>query len=218
MSTKTKITFYGQSMFVIESEKGIKIGTDPFDSHVKSNLPDVSANIVTVSHSHFDHSNVSLFKGNPEIIREAGVFNISGIPLKGYQSFHDNKNGTLRGKNIIFSFEIDKIKFVHFGDYGSVSNISTLNELKNSDIIFIPAGGVYTINYKEATSLIKELNPKIAIPMHFKEKDTRIDIDDINSFKNNVKSIYNIKEFNFSFSISKEEIPKSTEIWIIYSS
>ena len=54
--------------------------------------------------------------------------------------------------------------------------------------------------------------------MHFKEKDTRIDIDDINSFKNNVKSIYNIKEFNLSFSISKEEMPESTEIWIIYSS
>jgi len=218
MEKETKITYYGHSMFLIQSENGIKLGTDPYDSHIKTNLPEVFANIVTISHSHFDHNNANLFKGNPEIIKEVGEFNISGIPIKGYLSYHDNKKGSLRGENIIFSFVIDNIKFAHFGDFGSIEDESAFNELKNTDIVFIPVGGIYTINYKEALNLIKDLNPKIAIPMHFKEKDTHLDIDNINSFKNSAKNIYNVREYNISFSINKENLPKTTEVWIMYSS
>ncbi|MHB8278052.1 MAG: MBL fold metallo-hydrolase [Candidatus Humimicrobiaceae bacterium] len=217
MASKTKITFYGHSMFVVESEKGLKIGMDPYDEKVKSKLPDVSADIVTVSHSHFDHSNIKLFKGNPEIIKEAGIFKVKGITFTGYSSFHDNNKGYLRGKNIIFKFEIDEIVFAHLGDFGSFSDAKILNELKNTDILFIPVGGVFTINSKEALNLIKELKPKIAIPMHFKEKDTFVDVDEINYFKNSLQDFMIAKEVDNGFEITKEELPGSTEIRIIYS-
>ncbi|MCL4378187.1 MAG: MBL fold metallo-hydrolase [Actinobacteria bacterium] len=217
MASKTKITFYGQSMFIIGSENGTKIGMDPYDTQVKSILPDVSADVVTISHSHFDHSNVALFKGNPEIIKEPITANIKGIQITGLAAFHDNIKGGLRGKNIIFKFEVDSIKFAHLGDYGSADE-KTVSELKNMDIIFIPVGGIYTIDYREAIKLIKELKPKIAIPMHFREKDTHIGLDDITYFKNNTGSFNKIKEIDKSFEINKAELPSDTEIWIMYSS
>jgi len=216
MISKTRITFYGHSMFIIQAKDSVKIGMDPYDSQVKSNLPDVSADVVTISHSHHDHSNSNLFKGNPKIINKAGMYDFKGIPINGFLSFHDNMKGTLRGDNIIFKFEIDDIKFAHLGDYGSAVNEKTFSEIKDLDIIFIPVGGVFTINYREAITLIKELNPKIAIPIHFKEKDTHTIVDDINPFKNSLNDFSNVKEMGKSFEISKDELPSSTEIWIMH--
>ena len=215
MQNKTKITFFGHSMFLIESGNGLKIGMDPFDENVKSRLPDISADIVTISHSHFDHSNAKLFKGSPEIIKESGKFNKNDISITGYISFHDNNGGSLRGKNIIFEIEIDGIRFVHLGDFGSFRDDITTELINNMDILFIPVGGVYTINYIEAVKLIKKLNPKIAIPMHFKEKDTKVGVNEINNFKNIIKDFI-VKELDSYFEIISEELPSKTEIWIMH--
>lgn len=215
MQKKTKITFFGHSMFLVESKNGLRIGMDPFDENVKSRLPDISADIVTVSHSHYDHSNTGLFKGSPEIIKESGKFHKKDISIAGYPSFHDNNGGSLRGKNIIFEIEIDGIRFVHLGDFGSFKDDATISLIKNMDILFIPVGGVYTINFIAAAELIKKLNPKVAIPMHFKEKDTKIGVDEINPFRNILKS-YIVKELGNNFEIITEELPTETEIWIMH--
>jgi L-ascorbate metabolism protein UlaG (beta-lactamase superfamily) len=217
MQNKTKITFFGHSMFLIESGNGLKIGIDPFDENVKSKLPDVSADIVTISHSHYDHANAKLFKGSPEIIKESGKFNKNDISITGYISFHDNNGGSIRGNNIIFEIELDGIRFVHLGDFGSFKDDSTAMKIMNMDILFIPVGGVYTINHVEASNLIKKLNPKIAIPMHFKEKDTKIGVSEINDFKN-ILSSYVVKELDSCFEIISEELPSKTEIWIMHGS
>ena len=214
MQNKTKVTFFGHSMFEIESEKGLRIGMDPFDENVKSVLPDIAADIVTVSHSHYDHSNTSLFKGNPEIINESGNYNRKDVSITGYNSFHDNNFGSQRGKNIIFEIKIDGMIFVHLGDFGSFGDYATMGLISNMDILFIPVGGVFTINYTGALELIEKLNPKIAVPMHFKEKDTKVGVNDINNFKSALKH-YNVKEPGSSFEIIKEELPSKTEIWIM---
>jgi L-ascorbate metabolism protein UlaG (beta-lactamase superfamily) len=215
MQKKTNITFFGHSMFLIESKNGLRIGMDPYDENVKSRLPDVEADIVTISHSHYDHSNTELFKGSPEIIKESKKFIKKDISITGYPSFHDNSGGGLRGKNIIFEIEIDGIRFVHLGDFGSFGDNATESLIKNMDILFIPVGGVFTIDHIEAVRLIKKLNPKVAIPMHFKEKDTKIGVDEINNFKNSIKG-YVLKELSNYFEITEAELPSETEIWIMH--
>ena len=214
MQNKTRVTFFGHSMFEIRSGNGLGIGMDPFDENVKSVLPDINADIVTVSHSHFDHSNTGLFKGSPEIIKESGKYNIKDAAITGYNSFHDNNYGSQRGKNIIFEITIDEMRFVHLGDFGSFGDEATEGLISKMDILFIPVGGVYTINHLEAVKLIEKLNPKIAVPMHFKEKNTKIGVSEINNFRNIIRS-YEVKEPGSYFEIRKEELPSKTEIWIM---
>jgi len=217
MSEKTKITFFGHSMFLIGSTKGLKIGTDPYDENVKSILPKTSADIVLSSHSHFDHNNFNLFHGDHVDIKTTGKFDIHEINIEGYLSFHDNLKGSLRGKNIIYKFTVDKMVFIHFGDLGEMLKESMIKEFYEPDIIFIPIGGTYTIDYIKALSLIKELSPKIVVPMHFKEKDTKISVCGIDVFKKEAEKTYQLKEFKESFEINKETLPAKTEIWIISS-
>lgn len=219
MNNPVKIDFYGHSFFRITSGEGIRIAMDPYDEHVKSILPSVSTDIALISHSHFDHNNISLFTETPEvIIQSPGQHEAKGIKITGFSSFHDKSGGTARGKNIIFTFSIDGISFVHFGDLGTFPHESTLAELKNSDIIFIPVGGVYTINYSEAFELVKMIQPKIAVPMHFKEDDTKVGVDGISGFKSLASKEMEFKEFKKGFAIKKEELPPRTEIRAVYSS
>lgn len=219
MDNPVKINFYGHSFFMVTSAGGIRIAMDPYNEHVKSTLPVVSADIALISHAHFDHNNVSLFTQTPEfIIQSPGQHEAKGIKITGFSSFHDKSGGTARGKNIIFTFSVDGISFVHFGDLGTSPHENTLAELRNSDIIFVPVGGVYTINHLEALELIKIIQPKIAVPMHFKESDTKIGIGDISGFKSLASKEMVFKEFDREFTIKKEDLPSGTEIWTFYSS
>jgi len=219
MDNPVKINFYGHSFFMVTSAGGIKIAMDPYNEQVKSPVPAVSADITLISHAHFDHNNISLFTQIPEfIIQSPGQHEAKGMKITGFSSFHDKSGGTARGKNIIFTFSVDGVSFVHFGDLGTFPHENTLAELKSSDIVLIPIGGVYTINHVEALELIKIIQPKIAVPMHFKEKDTKVGVEDISSFKSLASREMEFREFNSEFTVKKEELPASTEIWAVYSS
>ena len=98
----TIITFYGHALFVIEASSGKRIGTDPYNEQIKEPLPDISVDIATISHGHFDHANIGLFKGNPKVVDTPGETEIDGIEFYGIPSFHDEAGGSLRGNNIIY--------------------------------------------------------------------------------------------------------------------
>lgn len=215
MTKETKITYYGHSLFIIESINGIKIGFDPYNEQVKSNLPSVEADIVLVSHSHFDHSNVSLFSGSPTIIDSPGKTTIANIDIEGIPVYHDEVKGTLRGKNIIFKIEADGIKFTHLGDLGHILGDEIINQLSGTNILMIPVGGIFTIDFSKAFEVIKKVKPSVAIPMHFKKRDTKINVDTIDNFLSLVKDY---KKMDHTISINKDNLPKDTEIWVFKSS
>lgn len=215
MAEQTKITFWGHAMFLIESSKGTKIGTDPYDQQVKSKLPDVSADIVLVSHGHFDHSNVSLFKGNPKVFKTTGKTSFEDINIEGIPTYHDEAKGSKRGKNIIFKFEVDGIKFAHLGDLGHLLNEEQINSLKDVDILMIPFGGIFTIDANQALKIISDMKPKVAIPMHYKEEDTKIGVNTLDSFIGKIK---NFKEMGHTILVNRAELPKDTEVWVLKSS
>lgn len=215
MAENTKITFFGHAMFLIESSSGTKIGIDPYNEQVKSNLPDVSADVVLVSHGHFDHANTSLFKGNPRIIESLEKTTVNNISIEGMLCYHDEVKGAKRGENIMFKFEVDGIKFAHLGDLGHIPNDDQINWLKDVDILLLPVGGVYTINADSALKIINKIQPPVAIPMHYREKDTKVDVNTIDNFIGKIK---NFRELGHTITVNKNSLPENTEIWILKSS
>jgi len=209
------ITFYGHALFVITTGSGKKIGTDPYNEQIRDPLPDISADIVTSSHDHYDHANISLFKGDPEVINTPGKTVIENIRFFGIPSFHDESGGSLRGKNIIYTIETDGIKIAHLGDLGHIPDDKQSKDLQGIDILLIPVGGVYTINAAQALDIINDLKPKVAIPMHYKSVDTKLNVDEVSSFTRRVGSF---KEVSHTINITKKDLPKNTEIWVMSSS
>ena len=174
-----QIQYYGHSCFKITTKPGgratedITIFFDPFGKELGIRPPQGQADIVFVSHQHFDHNNTSAIKGDPVIIETPGEYAVKGINVVGVEAFHDNENGAIKGRSTIFILEAEELKICHLGDLGCDLTGKQLEEIDGVDILFIPIGGNYTIDGKKAAELVRKIEPAIVIPMHFnvKKKD-----------------------------------------------
>lgn len=176
------IIYLGHSSFRIKG-KGMTIVTDPYDSaKVGLKYPKVEANIVTISHDHADHNFPSQIEGSPKIISGPGEYEIGGVSIFGIPSYHDDKQGQERGQNTIYSLTVDSINLCHLGDLGHKLSQDQIEQIGNIDILFVPVGGVYTINASQAGDVVSSLEPKIAIPMHFKVPGLSYELGSVEDF------------------------------------
>jgi len=179
------INWYGHSCFKITNQGGrLIVITDPFDKKIGLNPPRCGADIVTVSHQHYDHNNTKVITGmegsNPFIIDGPGEYEIKGVSIVGYNSFHDKEK---KENNIIYSMEIDKIKICHLGDFGQDKlSDKQIEKIGNVDILMIPVGGNYTIGAKRAAGIVNQIDPGIVIPIHYKIPGLNIKLNDVKDF------------------------------------
>ncbi len=169
------ISYLGHSSFKIKT-KNATIVTDPFDPEmVGLKFPKTEADIVTISHLHGDHNFLDLVVGRsteqgtskPFIVDGPGEYEVKGINILGISTFHDNSQGTERGKNTIYEFRAEGLTLIHCGDLGHKLTEGQKESLSEPDILFIPTGGNYTIDPTVAGEVIIQLEPKIIIPMHY---------------------------------------------------
>lgn len=173
-----EIKYYGHSCFVLVSSDGTSTLTDPY-TKVGYELPiDLAVDVVTTSHAHFDHNytNTILYK---KLVNQSGAQteNIFGI-----ESYHDPKQGRLRGNNIIYKITVDGIVFCHLGDLGEPISTQLIDKIGHVDVLMIPVGGTYTIDARQAKEYVDMLNPKTVIPMHYKPMDGTLDIASADEF------------------------------------
>lgn len=202
------ITWLGHSCFKIQDKTGtdgITIATDPFDKTLGLKMHSFEANIVTVSHDHYDHNNIKAIRGNPIIINCAGEYDIQGVMIEGIESYHDTQQGIERGNNIIFRIEIDNITVVHLGDLGHILDNKQLDKLTNTDILLIPVGGIYTLDAKKAVEVISQIEPRIIIPMHYKLPGLTININEVDKF---IKEAGIASHQEERLKINKKDLPQ----------
>lgn len=208
-----RITWYGHSMFKIEASNGFTIVTDPFDSSVGYDIPDLSADIVTVSHNHHDHNNTDAVDIKQRIINKAGNFNVNGIDIKGIKSFHDNSKGAKRGNNIIFKYSIDGFDVCHLGDLGHMLSTDDIKDLGNVDVLMIPVGGYYTMDANTSFKVVNAINPKIILPMHYKTDRVSMPILEPHDF---IKMFKNVKTFDKNYlEIQKENVKDNLNVYLL---
>ncbi|TMA93150.1 MAG: MBL fold metallo-hydrolase [Deltaproteobacteria bacterium] len=206
------IEWFGHSTFQITSSKGTRILTDP---HGAFDLPrpTLPQHIVTTSHRHAPHSSVHMAPGTPVIIHglTPGGENwqkisttIHDVSVYVVPAFHDKSQGMQRGKNAIFVFRVDDICIAHLGDLGHILGPDQLKMMGKIDILLVPiAGGYYTVTATEAREVTKQVNPKIAIPMHFWWEQ---------AVQEYTQGVERVKMFNSpALKISKPELPQPTQ-------
>lgn len=170
------ITYLGHSAFKLRG-KDASVVTDPFDKKIVGfGMPQASADVVTVSHDHADHNAIAQVSGtarrkDPYVVSAPGEYEASGIGVFGWGSYHDAVGGAERGKNTIYSIIVDGVRIAHLGDLGEVVTDDQADGLGAVDVLLLPVGGVYTIDAKQALTVIEKLAPSIVIPMHYKTAD-----------------------------------------------
>lgn len=185
------ITYLGHSSFKIKTKQASLV-TDPY-------LTKSEADIVTVSHDHFDHNAVDKIAGAKKIVTGPGEYEISGISILGYPTYHDDKKGEERGKNTIYLIEAGGINVLHLGDLGHMLDDNLLSDIGDVDVLMIPVGGFYTIGPKEASEIMNKIEPVYVIPMHYKDENFDKDL---------AEKIGSVEDFVKESGLSSETLPK----------
>ncbi|NLV17369.1 MAG: MBL fold metallo-hydrolase [Syntrophomonadaceae bacterium] len=162
-----KIIWLGHSSFLIETGH-CRIITDPFDDTTGYPIPDISADLVTVSHDHHDHNMVDNVSGNPRIINSLEKVRFGDVEIFGVSTYHDHSQGRERGDNTVYVIKAEGFTVCHLGDLGHLPDSAQLEAIGQVDVLLIPVGGTYTIAAKEAVEVIRLIKPRISIPMHYK--------------------------------------------------
>jgi L-ascorbate metabolism protein UlaG (beta-lactamase superfamily) len=235
-----QIIWHGQSFFEIKvkgnKENGeIKIAIDPyngislksrsgrlaegknrpFDDSLGLKVPKVEADILLITHSHYDHSNKKVITGEPFLIEEPGEYEVKGIFVKGIPAFHDNSGGKERGQVAIYKIEAEDMKICHLGDLGQKELSSDqLEEIGEVDILMVPVGGTYTIDPREAANVVSQIEPKIVIPMHYKIPKLKLELEGLEKFLK-VMGAEDVQPQK-KLKISLKDLPKEeTEIMVL---
>jgi L-ascorbate metabolism protein UlaG (beta-lactamase superfamily) len=207
-----RVKYLGHSSFIIETKKGIKILTDPYETgsfggEVKYKPIKEECDVVLVSHDHADHNYTKGLPCKPTVITKPT--SIYGINFNTIHSYHDPNKGKLRGENRIFVFEVDGIRIAHLGDLGHILKEEELKEMGKIDLLFLPVGGVFTIDPKEATEIVNLINPQLTIPMHYKTEGIGFPLSKVEEFTKDKERVKEIKKGEVEI-----ELPEKKEIWV----
>jgi len=189
---------------VMDPHDGRSIGVKP---------PSLKADVVTISHDHFDHNAVRVIKGEYVMVRDVSPRSVKGIAIRGITAFHDDVNGEKRGKMNIFHCTLNGVRFCHLGDLGHMLSDDQIKELGEIDVLFVPVGGVFTIDGAQAQQLVRAIGPKVAIPMHFRVGGLSMSIQNADGFLRGLPEEKVVRVGN-EVEFEAEDLPENTEYWV----
>ncbi len=206
------ITWLGHSCFRIKGSNAVII-TDPYPPDLGYTLGKQTANIVTISHQHSSHSYVDGIGGEYRVVERPGEYEIAGVLIIGVATFHDTQRGQVRGKNTAYVMEVDGISICHLGDLGHVPTSEQLEELGKINVLLLPVGGGSTISAAIAAEVMRQIEPNIVIPMHYKTPSIKRELDTVDVFLKEMGR--GQLEPRPKLNASKSNLPISTEIIVL---
>lgn len=206
------ITWLGHSCFKLRGSHATVI-TDPYSPEIGYSMGKTNARIVTVSHHHPGHSYTKGIGGEPKVVERPGEYEVSGVLIIGIATFHDKEGGKKRGKNTVYLLEIDEVSICHLGDLGHVLTGERVEEIDDVDVLLLPVGGVATINASTAAEVVRQIEPKIVIPMHYKTPSLKMELDPVEKFLKEIgaKQVEPLAKL----SVSKSNLPPTTHVVLL---
>ena len=207
-----EISWLGHSCFRIRGSHATII-TDPYPPGLGYSLGKPTAQIVTVSHQHPGHSYTQDIGGEPKLVTAPGEYEISGVLIIGIATFHDREEGKKTGRNTVYLMEVDEVSICHLGDLGHVLITEQVEKLDNVDVLLLPVGGVSTINAPTAAEVVRQLEPKVVIPMHYKTPALNRELEPVERFLKEM----GVKEVDSQpkLSFTKPSLPPSTQVFLL---
>jgi L-ascorbate metabolism protein UlaG (beta-lactamase superfamily) len=220
------LTWWGQSTFVLKTSTGLNALLDPTSPGTGYSIPpQTGIDLITVSHEHSDHNAVNLAAGSPLVLRGLAGNDwakidqtVKGVRVRTVGVYHDDAQGSKRGKNAIFVFDVDGLRLAHLGDLGHLLSLEQIKDIGPVDVVLIPVGGYYTIDAKAAVEVVSQLNPKVVIPMHYKTPDLAASLagvlDPVDDFIKAIGNTANVSQVGQSVTV-EGQLPAGRTIMVM---
>ena len=150
-----------------------------------------NADYIFCTHSHYDHFSPEdikrliklgtklivtkdIKKEAEKLVRKENIitvepekeYKIDDLKVKTTYAYNIDKNFHPKEKKWVgYIVEINGEKYYIAGDTDDIPEINNIE----CDIAFLPIGGTYTMDYKEAAVLANNINTKIVVPTHYGE-------------------------------------------------
>ncbi|MFQ5789808.1 MAG: MBL fold metallo-hydrolase [Acidobacteriota bacterium] len=214
--------WFGHAFFLVNSSQGIRVALDPFGD-IGYGMPEVAADVVTVSHEHGDHNGADRLAGSPVVLRglKAGgadwnsiSYRTKDVRITALPAYHDDVQGRRRGLNTIFIVETGGLRLAHLSDIGHTLSEATLKAMGRIDVLLIPVGGKFSIDGRQAKEIMSRLRPRITIPMHYKTPVTATwPIEDESAFLSGLKNVRRLEML--TITLTPETLPTEPEVWVM---
>lgn len=206
------IEFYGHNFFQITSNKGTKILTDPMSPGFYP-TPEVTPHVITVGREHPNHNYVGIARNSPLILRGLGKFGaewnkisttVRDVLIYTVPIYQQQFGNPLKGA--AFVFDLGTLCIAHLGDLSHKLTEEQIKAFGKVDIALIPIGGSFTMPPDTARAVLRQLKPKIAIPMHYRENTYLLDLF--------VKDLPHKYLNTHVMTFSKKALPTATQILV----
>jgi L-ascorbate metabolism protein UlaG (beta-lactamase superfamily) len=207
------IEYFGHNFFQIISKRGTKIITDPLAPGMHP-TPVVTPDVVTVGREHPNHNYVELARGRPIILRGLANYGaewnkisttVGDVLIYSVPIYQQQFGNALKGA--AFVFDLGTVCIAHLGDLSHKLTPEELKALGKVDVAMIPIGGTFTMPPETAREVLQQLKPKIAIPMHYREDPSLLNMF-LPGFKNRHLPVNTLV-------VSKATLPLPTEIVVL---
>ncbi|MBI1885495.1 MAG: MBL fold metallo-hydrolase [Chloroflexi bacterium] len=207
-----EIVWLGHSCFRIRGREAVVV-TDPCPPSTGYSLSKVTADVVTLSHDHDDHTYLKAVTGQRMVVRGPGEYEVEGAFFTGITTYHDGRNGAVQGKNLAFVIEMEEISVCHLGDLGHTPTPDQVEEMTGVDVLLIPVGGHTTIDGAAAAEVVSLLEPKLVVPMHYQTDSAKVELDPLNRFLKEMG--INSFESQPKLTLTKSSLPEETQVVVL---
>ncbi len=182
------IQYYGDYCFKITTKpagratEDVVIWTDLPERKTGIRSPFGHADIVLLSHLDLSDESLGGLKDDPVIIHTPGEYAAKGVGILGFPSFRDSEGGASRGQNTIYVFDSEEVRLAFLGAVGHELDSNTVGKVGDIDVLFIPVGGGESVPTKKVDEMIRAIEPKIVIPMHYRTAGVTVDADGPEAF------------------------------------
>ena len=199
-----KVEPLGHSSFKI-SGQGAGLVVDPFHREATGlEWKKRTADLVLVTKDEPAYNNVEGVSGFPYIISGPGEYEVKGIYVCGISS----------DGNTFYQFKVGGIFFLHLGSLNCSLNDEQLSGIGEIDILFVPVGGVSTLDPEKAAEVVARVEPRVVIPMHY-QRDTEplSGFAPVEKFTEEMgERVERLSEFKLK---SQADLPEETEVVIL---
>ena len=209
----------GHMSFLI-SGNGQRILVNPFKSigcTAGYPAPKVSTDLVLISSQLLDEGAVDVVPGNPQLLYEAGAYDVKGTKFQGIATEHDRVGGRRFGTNVAWRWTQGGVTMLHLGGSAAPIGLEQKILMGSPDVVFVPVGGgpkAYTP--EEAAAAIKVLNPKIVVPMQYKTSAAKgeCELGDVDKFLALMTGV-SVRRASGAIDVTKSGLPASMIIQVI---
>ncbi len=175
------VTWFGHGCFRLRGRNAAVV-TDPYPPSVGLKLARMDAELVTVSHDHENHSYTQVVRDPEYVIKGPGEYEVREVGVIGIPTYHDAEKGAKHGRNTVYLIEIDDVRICHLGYLGHKLDDGEAEAVASPDVLLVPVGGHTAMNAAQAAEVVRQLEPRYVVPMHYAIPGIKLDLDPIDRF------------------------------------